>query len=106
MSSAASFLPKHSQYNMTQFSTTDRSPGPKPRAESRQSAGDDHNILEQPMAGAELCELGEPSMGDSRTEGRKNTQAQHLPTPGILAITRPWETKSSLQLLLQVGNTV
>lgn len=69
MSSAASFLPKHSQYNMTQFSTTDRSPGPKPRAESRQSAGDDHNILEQPMAGAELCvNLGSPAWV---TAGRK-----------------------------------
>lgn len=45
-------------------------------------------------------------MGDTRTEGRKDTQAQCLPTPGILAINRPWETKSSLQLLLQVGNTV
>lgn len=45
-------------------------------------------------------------MGDTRTEGRKDMQAQRRPTPGIPVITHPWENKSSLQLLLQVGNAV
>lgn len=39
--------PARSRYRMTQFSVMYGSPGPQPRAESRQSAGDDLSVLEK-----------------------------------------------------------